>query len=152
MDSRHVSLTLILVICALIPGCTTISDNSSPGDVTNLTGTTWHLSSYNVGHRTLDPVGPETNITLTFSDGGNVSGYLDGCREYLGHFTNAGETITITNLTEVNEGTCPLSQETVKMKNNYFALLEKSSRFGMSEDTLDFGYFDVEKYLVFNRT
>jgi len=39
----------------------------------------------------------------------------------------------------------------VEMKNTYFALLHKSPRFNINEDTLIFGYFDAERYLVFSR-
>jgi hypothetical protein len=55
------------------------------------------------------PVGPGTNISLKFGEDGNVSGFIDGCRGYSGRYTTMGETIRVTNLTEVYKGACPLS-------------------------------------------
>jgi heat shock protein HslJ len=150
MNSRPALIAILLVICVLTPGCTSLSAALTPRQ-NELTGPSWHLVSYSVGERTLVPVGPLTNITLKFGENGNVSGFLDGCRRYSGHYTTLGETIKVTNLTEVNEGACPWTPDTVEMKNTYFALLHKSPRFNINEDTLIFGYFDAERYLVFSR-
>jgi len=37
------------------------------------------------------------------------------------------------------------------MKNAYFSLLQKSSRFTINEDTLILGYYDAERYLEYSR-
>jgi hypothetical protein len=39
----------------------------------------------------------------------------------------------------------------VEMKNTYFSLLQKSPRFNINENTLVFGYYDADRYLVFSR-
>ena len=96
-------------------------------------------------------VGPRVNITLKFSENGNVSGYTDGCRSYSGRYTTLGETIAVTNLTEVRENSCPWTQETREIETSSFSLLPKSPRFNINEDRLTFGYFDAQKYLVFMR-
>jgi heat shock protein HslJ len=151
MDTRPALIAILLVICVLSAGCTSLLPARSPKGPADLTGPSWRLVSYSVGERTLSPVSPGTNITLKFGDQGNVSGFLDGCRNYSGHYTTLGETIKVTNLTEVNEGACPRTQEAVEMKNIYFSLLQKSPRFNINENTLVFGYYDADRYLVFSR-
>jgi heat shock protein HslJ len=151
MDTRPALIALLLVICVLSAGCTSLLPARSPKGPAELTDPSWRLVSYSVGERTLAPVSPGTNITLKFGDQGNVSGFLDGCRNYSGHYTTLGETIKVTNLTGVNEGACPWTQDAVEMKNTYFSLLQKSPRFNINEGTLVFGYYDADRYLVFSR-
>jgi heat shock protein HslJ len=151
MASRPALIALLLVICVLTVGCTSLLPTRSPKGPAELTDPSWRLVSYSVGERTLAPVSPGTNITLKFGDQGNVSGFLDGCRNYSGHYTTLGETIKVANLTGVNEGACPWTQDAVEMKNTYFSLLQKSPRFNINENTLVFGYYDADRYLVFSR-
>src|SRR5512136_1528529 len=100
MDTRPALIALLLIISVLTAGCTSLSSVISPRQ-NELKGPTWRLVSYSVGERTQVPVGPQTNITLKFDEQGNVSGSLDSCRSYSGRYTTRGETIKITNLTEV---------------------------------------------------
>ena len=151
MDTRPALIALLLIICILTPGCTSLSSLISPRQH-ELTGPSWRLVSYSGGERTRVLVGPQTNITLKFDEYGNASGFLDSCRGYSGRYSTLGETIKVTNLTEVNEDVCPWTPQTVEMRNTYFSLLQKSSRFTINEDTLIFGYFDAERYLEFSRS
>jgi len=97
------------------------------------------------------PVSPQTNITLKFGDGGNLGGFVDGCRRYSGQYTQMGETISISNITQLYENGCTLSDKEMEVKDTYFALLQKAPRFNIDENTLILGYFDAQKYLVFSR-
>jgi heat shock protein HslJ len=151
METRPALIALLLVICVLSAGCMSFLPTRSPKGPAELTSPSWRLVSYSVGERTLAPVSPGTNITLKFGDQGKVSGFLNGCRNYSGHYTTLGETIKVTNLTEVDEGACPLTPDAVEMKNTYFALLQKSPRFNVNEGTLVFGYYDSDRYLVFSK-
>ena len=117
-----------------------------------MTVPSWRLVSYYDGNGMMVPVGPWTNISLKFDEEGNVSGIIDGCMRYSGHYTTLGETIKVTNLTMVYESTCSLTQETVEIENICFSLLQKSPRFNVNEGTLVFGYYDAQRYLVFART
>jgi heat shock protein HslJ len=150
MDTRPALIALLLIICILSPGCTSLSSVISPRQ-SELRGLTWHLVSYSVGERTLVLVDPQTNITLNFDEQGNVSGSLDSCRIYSGIYSIRGETLKVTNLNEVNEDICPWTPQTVELKNTYFSLLQKSSRFTINEDTLILGYYDAERYLEYSR-
>jgi heat shock protein HslJ len=150
MDTRSALIALLVIIYVLTSGCTTLSSVISPRQ-NELKGPTWRLVSYSAGERTQIPVGPQTNITLKFDEQGNASGFLDSCRSYSGRYTTLGETIRVTNLTEVNEDRCPWTPQTVEMKNTYFSLLQKSSRFTINEDTLILGYYDAERYLEYSR-
>jgi heat shock protein HslJ len=147
MHEKYVTIALFLVLCVLFTGCTAHSKGS-----TELMKSSWSMVSYyDDNTQTMVPVGPRTNITLIFSEDGNVSGLIDGCRKYSGRYTTMGETIRISNLSGSNEQTCPLSEESAVMENTYFSLLEKSPRFNINGDTLFFGYFDANRYLVFSR-
>jgi len=150
MDTRPALIAILLIICVFSPGCTSLSSLISPWQ-NELTGPTWRLVSYSGGERTQVLVGPQTNITLKFDEQGNVSGSLDTCKSYSGRYTILGETIKVTNLTEINEDICPWTPQTVEMKNAYFSLLQKSSRFTINEDTLILGYYDAERYLEYSR-
>jgi heat shock protein HslJ len=150
MDTRPALIAILFIICVLSPGCTSLSSLISPWQ-NELTGPSWRLVSYYGGERTKFLVSLQTNITLKFDEQGNVSGFLDTCRRYSGRYTILGETIRITNLTEINEDICPWTPQTVEMKNMYFSFLQKSSRFTINEDTLILGYYDAERYLEFSR-
>ncbi len=151
MDTRPTLIAILLVICVLTAGCTSLFSTRSPKGPAELTGLSWRLVSYYDGNGTMVPVGLRTNISLKFGEEGNVSGFIDGCRRYYGSYTTLGETIKVTNLTEVYESTCSLSQETVEIENTCFSHLQKSPRFNVNENTLVFGYFDAQRYLVFSR-
>jgi heat shock protein HslJ len=150
MDTRPALIALLLIICVLSSGCTSLSSVISSRQ-SELRGPTWRLVSYSVGERTLVQVDPQANITLNFDEQGNISGSLDSCRSYSGRYTIFGETIKVTNLTEVNEDICPWTPQTVELRDTYFSLLQKSSRFTINEDTLILGYYDAERYLEFSR-
>jgi len=150
MDTRPALIAILLIISVLSPGCTSLSSLISPWQ-NELTGPTWRLVSYSGGERTQVLVDPQTNITLKFDEQGNVSGSLDTCKSYSGRYTILGETIKVTNLTEINEDICPWTPQTVEMKNAYFSLLQKSPRFTINEDTLILGYYDAERYLEYSR-
>jgi len=152
MDTKYVLITALLVICVLCAGCTAPFPAPTPKGPANLVEPSWHLVSYNDGNGTLIPASPRTNITLKFGEDGTVSGLIDGCWKYSGRYTTLGETIKVTNLTGINESTCPFSAESADMENTYFTLLQKSPRFNVNGDTLFFGYFDANRYLVFTRT
>lgn len=151
MDIKSNLLAILLVICILTTGC--MSDLAAPPthERTELIGSSWRLVSYNSGDLGMVVVSPRTNITLKFSEDGNVSNFIDNCIIYSGRYTNRGETISVTNLAEINKSACPLSQETAGMINTYISLLQKSPRFNFEENKLIFGYFDAQKYLVFTR-
>jgi heat shock protein HslJ len=150
MDARPALIAFFLATCVFFAGCTSISSVLSPQQ-NELKGPSWRLVSYSNGERTLVPVGPGTNITLKFGERGNLTGSLDGCRRYSGHYTTLGETIKITNLTEVDADMCPWNPQTADMNTLYFTLLQKSPRFNINENILIFGYYDAERYLVFSR-
>ena len=153
MDKRS-ALIALLVICVLTAGCTLPLPSRTPRGPAELTSPSWRLVSYYGGDQTMIMVGPLVNITLKFSEDGKVSGYTDGCRRYSGRYTTLGETIAVTNLTEVKENSCPWTQETEETRDietTSFSLLPKSPRFNINEDRLTFGYFDAQKYLVFMR-
>lgn len=152
MDTRPALIAIILVICVLSAGCASLLPAPSPQGPTELTLPSWRLVSYYDGNGTMVPVGPRIHISLKFDEEGNVRGIIDGCRRYSGRYTTMGETIKVANLTEIYEGTCSLSQETVEIENISFSLLQKSSRFNVNEGTLVFGYYDTQRYLVFART
>jgi heat shock protein HslJ len=151
MREKYVPIALFLVLCVLFTGCTSPLPVLLKGS-TELMKSSWSMVSYyDDNTRTMVPVSPRTNITLKFSEDGNVSGLIDGCRKYTGRYTTMGETIRVTNLTGVDEDTCPLSEESAVVENAYFSLLQKSPRFDINGDTLLFGYFDANRYLVFSR-
>jgi heat shock protein HslJ len=152
MDTRPALIAILLVICVLSAGCTSLLPARSPKGPAELTVPSWRLVSYYDGNGTMVPVGPRTNISLKFGEEGNVSGYIDGCRKYSGRYTTIGETIKVTNPTEDYESTCLLSWETVQIENTCFSLLQKSPRFNVNEGMLVFGYYDAQRYLVFFRT
>ena len=144
-------IAIILVFCVLTPGCTTLLSLQPPNRLSELKAPIWHLVSYNGDSRTMVPVSPQTNITLKFGENGELGGFIDGCRRYSGHYTQMGETISISNITQVYENGCALSDKEMEMKNTYFSLLQKSPRFNIDEDILILGYFDAQKDLVFSR-
>jgi heat shock protein HslJ len=151
MHEKYAPIALFLVLCVLFTGCTSPLPVLSKGS-TELMKSSWSMVSYyDDNTRTMVPVGPRINITLKFSEDGNVSGLIDGCRKYTGRYTTMGETIRVTNLTGVDEDTCPLSEESAVVENTYFSLLQKSPRFDINGDMLLFGYFDANRYLVFSR-
>jgi heat shock protein HslJ len=151
MHAKYALIAALLVICVLSAGCTAPFPAPTPKGPANLIEPSWHLVSYNDGNGTMVPVGPNTNITLKFGEDGNVSGLIDGCRKYSGRYTTLGETIKVTNLTGIYDSTCLFSGESAVMENTYFTLLQKSPRFNVNGDTLLFGYFDANRYLVFSR-
>jgi heat shock protein HslJ len=151
MDIRTALMAILLLMCVLSPGCTSLYPAHTPRGPPELTVPSWRLVSYYDGNGTMVPVGPGTNISLKFGEDGKVSGFIDGCRGYSGRYTTMGETIRVTNLSEVYEGTCPLSPATVEIENTIFSLLQKSPRFNVNEGTLVFGYYDAQRYLVFSR-
>jgi heat shock protein HslJ len=152
MDAKYVFLTALLVVCVLSAGCAAPLPAPSPKGPASLVDPSWRLVSYNDGNGTMIPASPRTNITLKFGKDGNVSGLIDGCIKYSGRYTTMGETIKVTNLTGIYENRCPVSAESDVMENTYFTLLQKSPRFNVNGDTLFFGYFDANRYLVFSRT
>lgn len=151
MDTRTALMAILLLICILTPGCTSLYPTHTPRGPPELTVPSWRLVSYYDGNGTMVPVGTGTNISLKFGERGNLTGSLDGCRRYSGHYTTLGETIKITNLTEVDADMCPWNPQTADMNTLYFTLLQKSPRFNINENILIFGYYDAERYLVFSR-
>jgi heat shock protein HslJ len=151
MHAQYVLIATFLVICVLSAGCTAPSLSPTPKGPASLVDPSWHLVSYNDGNGTMVPVNPPQHVTLKFGEDGTVSGLIDGCRKYSGRYTTLGETIKVTNLTGINESACPFSAESADMENTYFTLLQKSPRFNVNGDTLFFGYFDANRYLVFTR-
>jgi heat shock protein HslJ len=151
MDAKYALIAALLVICVLSAGCTSLLPAPTPKGPASLIDPSWHLVSYNDGNGTMLPASPRTNITLKFGEDGTVSGLIDGCRKYSGSYTTLGETIKVTNLSGKNESTCLFSGESAVMENTYFTLLQKSPRFNVNGDTLFFGYFDANRYLVFTR-
>ena len=151
MKTTYALITSLLVICVLSAGCTSPLPAPTSKGPASLIDPSWHLVSYNDGNGTMIPASPRTNITLKFGKDGTVSGLIDGCRKYSGRYTTLGETIKVTNLTGIYESICPFSGESAVMENTYFTLLQKSPRFNVNGDTLFFGYFDANRYLVFSR-
>jgi heat shock protein HslJ len=151
MHAKYALIAAFLVISVLSAGCTASFPAPTPKGPASLVDPSWHLVSYNDSNGTMIPANPRTNITLKFGDNGTVSGLIDGCRKYSGRYTTLGETIKVTNLTGINESTCPFSAESAYMENTYFTLLQKSPRFNVNGDTLFFGFFDANRYLVFTR-
>jgi len=151
MDSRPGLIALLIVICILTAGCTSLLPVRSARGPSELTGPSWRLVSYYGGNQTVVSVGPWINLTLKFGEEGNVSGYIDGCRSFSGRYTTLGETISVTNLTGVDENVCPWTPDTDEIKTSSITLLQKSPRFNINEGTLVFGYFDAQKFLVFQR-
>ena len=151
MDSRPGLIALLIVICILTAGCTSLLPARSARGPSELTGPSWRLVSYYGGNQTVVSVGPWINLTLKFGEEGNVSGYIDGCRSFSGRYTTLGETISVTNLTGVDENVCRWTPETDEIKTNSITLLQKSPRFNINEGTLVFGYYDADRYLVFSR-
>jgi heat shock protein HslJ len=132
MHEKYVPIALLLTLCVLFAGCTFPLPKFSSGS-TELMRSSWSMVSYyDTGNQTMVPVGPGSNITLKFSEDGNVSGLIDGCRKYTGRYTTIGETIRVTNLTGADEDACPLSEESAVMENIYFSLLQKSPRFDIN--------------------
>jgi heat shock protein HslJ len=153
MMYQRTALVIILVfLCVLTPGCTSLYPTRTPGGPPELTVPSWRLVSYYDGNGTMVPAGTGTNISLKFGEDGNASGFIDGCRRYSGRYTTLGETIKVTNLTEIGEGMCPETPHSREITTLYFTLLQKSPRFNVNGDTLIFGYYDAERYLVFSRT
>jgi heat shock protein HslJ len=151
MDTRPALFAILLVICVLSAGCTSILPARSPKGPAELTGSSWRLNSYYGGNETTVMVGPRINITLKFGEDGNVSGFVDGCRSFYGRYTTLGETISVTNITGIDENTCRWTPETEEIKTTSISLLQKSPRFNINEDWLTFGYFDAKKFLAFLR-
>jgi heat shock protein HslJ len=152
MDTLPGLIALLLVICVLTAGCTSLLPARTARGPNELTGPSWRLVSYYGGNQTIVSVGPRINITLKFSEEGNVSGFIDGCRSFSGRYTTLGETISVTNLTSADENTCRWTPETDEVKTTSISLLQQSPRFNINEDRLTFGYFDAQKFLVFLRT
>jgi len=152
MNIRPTLIVIILIICVLAAGCTSLFPVRAPKGPAELTDPSWRMVSYYNDNGSMAMVGPLTNITLKFGEEGNVSGFVDGCRIYSGRYTTIGETINVTNITEVSESACTLSEETSVMETAYFSLLQKSPRFNINEGTFVFGYYDAQRYLVFTRT
>jgi len=151
MITRPALIALILIICVLSAGCTSLFPARSSKGPSELTGPSWRLVSYYGGNQTVVSVGPRINLTLKFGEEGNVSGYMDGCRSFSGHYTTLGETISVTNLTGVDDNACPWTPETEEIKTSCISLLQQSPRFNINENWLTFGYFDARKFLVFLR-
>src|SRR5512137_1183028 len=149
MHAKYALIAAFLVIYVLSAGCTAPFPAPTPRGPASLVDPSWHLVSYNDGNGTMIPAIPRTNISLKFGENGTVSGLIDGCRKYSGRYTTLGETIKVTNLTEINENTCPFSAKSADVENTYFTLLQKSPRFNINGDTLFFGYFDANRNLVF---
>jgi heat shock protein HslJ len=152
MNTRPTLIALILIICVLSTGCTSLFPARSSKGPAELTGSSWRLVSYYGGNQTVVSVGPQINITLKFGEEGNVSGFVDGCRSFYGRYTTLGETISVTNITGVDGNTCPWTPETDEVKTTSITLLQKSPRFNINEGTLVFGYFDAQRFLLFQRT
>jgi heat shock protein HslJ len=151
MNTRSALIALVLIICVLSAGCSSLPARSSKGPA-ELTGPSWRLVSYYGGNQTVVSVGPRINLTLKFGEEGNVSGYMDGCRSFSGRYTTLGETISVTNISGVDGNTCPWTPETDEVKTTSITLLQKSPRFNINEGTLVFGYFDAQRFLLFQRT
>ena len=152
MDTRPALIALILIICVLSTGCTSLFPTRSSKGPSELTGPSWRLVSYYGGNQTVVSVGPRINLTLKFGEEGSVSGYMDGCRSFSGHYTTLGETISVTNFTMVEGNTCPWTPDSDEVKTTSITLLQKSPRFNINEGTLVFGYFDAQRFLLFQRT
>jgi heat shock protein HslJ len=151
MDTRPVLIALVLIICVLSAGCTSPFPARSSKGPAELTGPSWHLVSYYGGNQTVVSVGPQINLTLKFGEEGIVSGYMDGCRSFSGRYTTLGETISVTNITGVDGNACPWTPDTDEIKTTSITLLQKSPRFNVNEGTLVFGYFDAQRFLLFQR-
>ncbi|MDD1698592.1 MAG: META domain-containing protein [Methanoregula sp.] len=152
MITRPALIALILIICVLSAGCTSLFPARSSKGPSELTGPSWRLVSYYGGNQTVVSVGPRINLTLKFGEDGKVSGFVDGCMSFYGHYTTLGETISVTNITGIDENTCPWTPDTDEVKTTSIALLQKSPRFNINEGTLVFGYFDAQRFLLFQRT
>jgi heat shock protein HslJ len=152
MHAKYALIAALLVIGVLSAGCSAPFPAPTPKGPASLVEPSWHLVSYNDGNGSMVPVNPPQYVTLKFSEDGNVSGFIDGCWKYSGRYTTLGETIKVTNLTGIYDSTCPIPGESALMEDTYFALLQKSPRFNVNGDTLFFGYFDANRYLVFTRT
>jgi heat shock protein HslJ len=151
MDTRPALFALLLVICVLSAGCTSLFPARSSKGPAELTGPSWRLVSYYGGNQTVVSVGPRINLTLKFGEDGNVSGFVDGCRSFSGRYTTLGETISVTNITGVDRNTCPWTPDTDEVKTTSITLLQKSPRFNINEGTLVFGYFDAQRFLLFQK-
>ena len=152
MDTKPGLVAIFVVICVLTAGCTSLFPARSAHGPDELTGPSWRLVSYYGGNQTVVSVGPRINITLKFNEEGNVSGFVDGCRSFSGRYTTLGETISVTNLTGVDGNTCPWTPDIDEVKTTSITLLQKSPRFNINEGTLVFGYFDAQRFLLFQRT
>jgi heat shock protein HslJ len=61
---------------------------------TSLTGTTWQVTNYNNGKQAVVTLLPGTEITMTFGEGGLVSGTA-GCNTFRGGYTVDGDAISV---------------------------------------------------------
>lgn len=128
---------------------TTETKSADPGVATpELVGTTWNVRLYLEGGA-MAQLWPQTEITLSFGDGGTVSGFA-GCNEYTGAFTvdgaydpfeegvrdeGDGQAIQIT-VDSVEEAVCDSPVGVMEQEAAYLVALESAGRWLIGRDVL----------------
>lgn len=146
---HKISLYPILVgLMILIPflfaaGCT--GNPPEPAEL-HLTGTEWTLMEY-IYNSTHQQVIPGTTVTLSFREGGRISG-SSGCNLYSGNYELEGSTITIE---EVSYTLIGCLDPVMRQEGRYLSLLSDAVSVTVGDDTLKFADTHGNTILSFKR-
>jgi heat shock protein HslJ len=143
MFKRLFCLLVCILFIVLIAGCLTpLSPARAPPSYS------WSLVSYNAGGK-LVKTDPNTTAILKFGPHGLINGSI-GCNEYYGRYQSNGEIIAVIELGSTDIF-CNASERTREFEQRYLFLLNNTTRYSYSQDTLTLSYYDEKKLLVFER-
>jgi heat shock protein HslJ len=97
----------------------------------------------------LAAVPPGSQVTLSFQQGGKISGNA-GCNDYFGAYHVDGGLLSIGGLV-ATERYCLSPQNVMDLEGRYLSLLPESTRYNIDGDELTLSYYDERKLLVFRR-
>lgn len=143
---------LILLLSSCVPsgGSIPVTGGSpTPGTTSNLTGTSWQLSSYG-------KPGAETtvlngvDVTLQFGSGGQAGG-SGGCNSYGAQYkVTDGNVLSITNI--VSTLMACTANGVMNQEGKYFAALRSANSFELSGKQLTIRYENGQKVLNFTKS
>lgn len=138
------AMLMILIPLLLATGCT--ENPPEPAEL-HLEGTSWTLTEY-VYNGTSRHVLPGTTVTLSFGEGGGISGSA-GCNCYFGSYRLNDTTITIGQLGQT-EMAC-LDLDTMDQEWRYLSLLSDAVLVTARDDTLSLADSRGNTILSFER-
>ena len=101
----------------------------------SLTGTTWVVTSYNNGKEAVVSVSSDTDLTMIFTEDGQVSGAA-GCNNFTGGYTVDGDAISVGPLASTMM-MCGAPKGVMDQETQFLAALQAATVFTIQDDVIE---------------